>query len=65
MRNVKPNKKATSKHIGVRMPEDMRNKLIQISAQKSLDSGEIVTLTDTVIEVLEKGLDSLAPSKVA
>lgn len=63
MRNVKPNKKATSKHISVRMPEDMRVKLIQISAQKSLNSGEIVSFTDTVIEMLEKGIDSFQPSK--
>jgi hypothetical protein len=63
MRNINPNKKTASKPVGVRMPEDMRNKLIQISAMKSLESGEIVTFTDTVIEVIEKGLNGFEPSK--
>lgn len=63
MGNVRPNKKTPSKLVGVRLPEDMRNKLIQISAKKSLESGEIVTFTDTVIEILDKGLDSFELSK--
>jgi hypothetical protein len=46
------------KQISALIPLDLHKTLVKLTAKKSLALGENVSLTDTVIEVLERGLKS-------
>jgi hypothetical protein len=54
------NKNESHKRISVLIPRNIHLKLVEISAKKSIKEGESKPLSETIIEAIQLGLQSVA-----
>ena len=64
-RNKNTNETTLTKHVSIRVPKEMYSELAKLSASKVQETGELVSFTDTVINVLEAGLSKVYSKKSA
>lgn len=62
-RNKNTNETALTKHISIRVPKEMYSEIAKLSASKVQETGELVSFTDTVVGVLELGLEKAYSNK--